>query len=182
MAYTFSRVDPSALVMDDLRPLIESSFHQLLQNMKFPAQADTDALKIAFLEQTLEPLINDPTAFIMRIDEDDHTVSYNIGYVENGIYSNRFTFLRPNKAGSLSWAYDDQVSQARYNFLTSEGVTRVRGYFATGSNIPAAMAQLSCYELETATTIPVKPLVPGWSFEAFERQVITYLLVDPSTR
>jgi hypothetical protein len=38
MAYTFSKIDAASLTIEDVRPLIESSFQQMEQNMKFPVE------------------------------------------------------------------------------------------------------------------------------------------------
>lgn len=180
MAYTFSTVESASLTIEDLRPLIESSFQQIEQNMKFPVEADTQELKIAFVEQVLQQLLLVPSIFIMKIMDDDLVVSYNIGNVTDGTYQNRFTFLGPNKAGTTLWAWRDDISQARYDFLTSHGITRVSAYFPVGSNIPAAMNQLSCYQLEATDTVANTPSIQGWSFDTFNSELITYLLVDPS--
>ena len=53
MAYTFSKIDATSLTIDALRPLIEASFQQLEQNMKFPVEADTRQLKMSFIEKML---------------------------------------------------------------------------------------------------------------------------------
>lgn len=180
MAYTFSKIDAASLAVEDLRPLIESSFQQLEQNMKFPIEADTYQLKLAFLEQVLQLILRMPSAFVMKIMEDDLTVSYNIGDVTGGTYHNRFTFLGPNKDGSTLWAWRNEISQARYDFLTSHNITRVSAYFPVGSNIPAAMALLSCYLLESTHTHSMTPNMSNWSFDAFDSELRTYLLVDPS--
>ena len=180
MAYTFSKIDAASLAVEDLRPLIESSFQQLKQNMKFPVEANTQQLKLAFLEQVLQLILRNPSAFVMKIMDDDLTVSYNIGNVTNGTYHNRFTFLGPNKAGSTLWAWRNEISQARYDFLTSHNITRVSAYFPVGSNIPSAMALLSCYQLESSEIHSVTPNVQSWSFETFNSELITYTLVDPS--
>lgn len=180
MAYTFSTVESASLTIEDLRPLIESSFQQIEQNMKFPVEANTQQLKMAFLEQVLQQLLLMPSAFVMKIMDDDLVISYNIGNVIDGTYQNKFTFLGPNKAGTTLWAWRDDISQARYDFLTSHDIVRVSAYFPVGSNIPAAMAQLSCYQLETSNTVSTTPRIPGWTFETFNSELITYLLVDPS--
>ena len=180
MAYTFSRIDAASLGIEDLRPLVESSFQQLEQNMKFPVEANTQQLKLAFLEQVLQLILRNPFAFVMKIMDDDLTVSYNIGNVTDGTYHNRFTFLGPNKAGSTLWAWRDDISQARYDFLTSHNISRVSAYFPVGSNIPAAIDLLSCYQLESTEIHSVTPNVQSWSFETFNSELITYLLVDPS--
>lgn len=180
MAYTFSKIDATSLAVEDLRPLIESSFQQLEQNMKFPVEADTQQLKLAFLEQVLQLILRIPSAFVMKIMDDDLTVSYNIGNVTDGTYLNRFTFLGPNKAGSTLWAWRNEISQARYDFLTSHNITRVSAYFPVGSNIPAAMDLLSCYQLESTHTHSVTPNMQSWSFDTFDSELKTYLLVDPS--
>jgi hypothetical protein len=180
MAYTFSRIDAASLGIEDLRPLVESSFQQLEQNMKFPVEANTQQLKLAFLEQVLQLILRNPFAFVMKIMDDDLTVSYNIGNVTDGTYHNRFTFLGPNKAGSTLWAWRDDISQSRYDFLTSHNISRVSAYFPVGSNIPAAIDLLSCYQLESTEIHSVTPNVQSWSFETFNSELITYLLVDPS--
>ncbi len=180
MAYTFSKIDAASLKIEDLRPLIESSFQQLEQNMKFPVEADTQQLKMDFLEQILQQILRVPSAFVMKIMDDDLVVSYNVGDVSNGTYQNRFTFLGPNKAGSTLWAWRDDISQARYDFLTSHNINRVSAYFPVGSNIPAAMDLLSCYQLESTQTHTITPNLQGWTFDAFNTELITYLLVDPS--
>lgn len=180
MAYTFSKIDAASLKIEDLRPLIESSFHQLEQNMKFPVEADTHQLKMDFLEQILQQILRVPSSFVMKIMDDDLVVSYNVGDVSNGTYQNRFTFLGPNKAGSTLWAWRDDISQARYDFLTSHNITRVSAYFPVGSNIPAAMDLLSCYQLESTQTHTITPNLQRWTFDTFNTELITYLLVDPS--
>jgi len=182
MAYTFSKADLATLTIQDIRPLVQGSFNKLLQNMKFPVEAKSNTSKREFLEQLLQSMIANPATFVMKIMDDDLTVSYSIGFVSNGIYNINFTFLGPNKLGSLSWAFLAEVSQSRCDFLISEGVDRVRCFFTPESNIPAAMAQLTCYQVETSETqIGVTPNMPGWSFTPFDRTVITYLLVDPSS-
>jgi hypothetical protein len=180
MAYTFSKIDAASLVIEDLRPLIESSFQQLEQNLKFPIEANSQQLKMDFLEQILQQILSTPSGFVMKIMNDDLIVSYNIGNVIEGTYLNRFTFLGPNKAGSTLWVWRDDISQARYDFLTSHNITRVSAYFPVGSNIPAAMALLSCYQLESTQTYSMTPAIQSWSFETFNSELKTYLLVDPS--
>lgn len=181
MAYTFSKIDAASLTLEDLRPLIESSFQQLEQNMKFPVEADTQQLKMSFVEQMLRQILITPAVFVMKIMEDDLTISYSIGNVVDGTYLNRFTFLGPNKTGSTLWTWRDDISQARYDFLTSHNISRLSAYFPVGSNIPAAMDLLSCYQQESRETHSVTPVIPGWTFDAFDSELITYLLVDPST-
>lgn len=179
MAYTFSRVAPSSLTIEDVRPLIESSFQQILQNMPFPVEADTDAAKMLFLEQLVQPLLANPSIFIMKIMDDSLVVSYNIGMVADGVFHSQFTFLRANNAGSMLWMYRQDVSQGRYDFLTSEGVTHVKTFIPVQSNIPQSIDQLSCYQVETSQTKTVKPIVSGWTYDTFDTQEIVYLLVNP---
>jgi hypothetical protein len=180
MAYTFSKIDAASLTMEDLRPLIEVSFQQLEQNMKFPVEADTRQLKISFLEQMLQPILRTPSAFVMKMMDDDLTIFYNIGNVVDSTLYSRFSFLGPNKDGSTLWAWRDDISQARYDFLTSHNISRVSAYFPVGSNIPAAIDLLSCYQLESTATHSMTPSSPNWTFETFDSELITYTLVDPS--
>lgn len=180
MAYTFSKIDAASLTIEDLRPLIETSFQQVEQNMKFPVEADTQQLKISFVEQMLQLILRTPSAFVMKMMDDDLTIFYNIGNVEGNTLYSKFSFLGPNKAGSTLWAWRDDISQARYDFLTSHNITRVSAYFPIGSNIPAAIDLLSCYQLESTATHSVTPSSPNWTFETFDSELITYTLVDPS--
>jgi hypothetical protein len=180
MAYTFSKIDASSLAIEDLRPLIEASFHQVEQNMKFPDEADTQQLKLAFIEQILQLILRTPSVFIMKMMDDDLTIFYNIGNVVDGTFHSRFAFLGPNKAGSTLWAWRDDISQARYEFLTSHNISRVSAFFPVGSNIPTAIDLLSCYQLESTVTHSVTPSLPNWSFDTFNSEQKTYLLVDPS--
>jgi hypothetical protein len=180
MAYTFSKIDAASLTVEDLRPLIETSFQQLEQNMKFPVEADTQQLKMSFLEQILQQILRTPSVFVMKMMDDDLTIFYNIGNVIDGTLYSKFSFLGPNKAGSTLWAWRDDISQARYDFLTSHNISRVSAYFPVGSNIPAAIDLLSCYQLESTATHLVTPLSPNWTFETFDSELITYILVDPS--
>ena len=180
MAYTFSKIDTASLTIEDLRPLIEASFQQVEKNMKFPVEADTRQLKMSFLEQMLQLILRTPSVFVMKIMDDDLTVSYSIGNAINGTYHNRFTFLGPNKVGSTLWAWRDDISQARYDFLTSHNISKVSAYIPVGSNIPSAIALLSCYQLETSDMHSVAPSSQNWTFETFNSELITYTLVDPS--
>ena len=180
MAYTFSKIDAASLTTEDLRPLIEISFQQLEQNMKFPVEADTRQLKISFVEQMLQLILRTPSAFVIKMMDDDLTIFYNIGNVIGDTLYSKFSFLGPNKEGSTLWAWRDDISQARYDFLTSHNITRVSAYFPVGSNIPAAIDLLSCYQLESAATHSMTPALQNWSFDTFDSQLITYTLVDPS--
>lgn len=180
MAYTFSKIDAASLTVEDLRPLIETSFQQVEQNMKFPVEADTQQLKMSFVEQMLQQILRTPSTFVMKMMDDDLAIFYNIGNVVDGTLYSRFSFLGPNKAGSTLWAWRDDISQARYDFLTSHNITRVSAYFPVGSNIPAAIDLLSCYQLESTATHSVTPSSPNWTFETFDSELITYTLVDPS--
>ena len=180
MTYTFSKIDAVSLTIEDLRPLIEVSFQQLEQNIKFPVEADTRQLKISFVEQMLQPILRTPSAFVMKMMDDDLTICYNIGNVVGDTLYSRFSFLGPNKNGSTLWAWRDDISQARYDFLISHNISRVRAYFPVGSNIPAAIDLLSCYQLESAATHSMTLSSPNWTFETFDSELITYTLVDPS--
>jgi hypothetical protein len=182
MAYTFSKVETASLTVEDLRPLVESSLQQLEHNIRFPVEADTQQLKMSFLEQMLQLILRTPSTFVMKIMDDDLIVSYNIGNVLEDTYQNRLTFLGPNKAGSTLWAWRDDISQARYDFLTSHDITRVSAYFPVGSNIPAAMDLLSCYQQKSREAHLVTVSIPGWTFEPFDSELITYLLVNPSAQ
>lgn len=180
MAYTFSKIDAASLTIEDLRPLIETSFQQVEQNMKFPVEANTQQLKMSFVEQMLQLILRAPSAFVMKMMDDDLTIFYNIGIVEGNTLYSKFSFLGPNKAGSTLWAWRDDISQARYDFLTSHNITRVSAYFPVGSNIPAAIDLLSCYQLESTVTHSMTPSFQNWTFETFDSELITYTLVDPS--
>ena len=180
MAYTFSKVEPASLTVEDFRPLVESSLPQLENNIRFPVEAGNQQLKLAFVGQMLQLILRTPSIFVMKIMEDDLTISYNIGNVSGDTYQNRFTFLGPNKAGSTMWAWRDDISQARYDFLTAHNIARVSAYFPMGSNIPAAMDLLSCYQQESREAHSAAPSIPGWTFDPFDSELITYLLVDPS--
>ena len=180
MAHTFSKVEAASLTVEDLRPLVESSLQQLENNIRFPVEANTQELRISFVEQMLQLILRTPSVFVMKIMDDDLIVSYNIGNVLGNTYQNKFTFLGPNKAGSTLWAWRDDISQARYDFLTSHNISRVSAYFPVGSNIPAAIDLLSCYQLESTEIHSVTPNVQSWSFETFNSELITYTLVDPS--
>lgn len=180
MAYTFSKIDATSLTIEDLRPLIEISFQQVERNMKFPIEAVTRQLKMSFLEQMLQLILRTPSAFVMKTMDDDLTIFYNIGNVVDGTLYSRFSFLGPNKAGSTLWAWRDDISQARYDFLTSQNISRVSAYFPVGSNIPAAIDLLSCYQLESTATHSMTPSIQSWSYEPFNSELITYMLVDPS--
>ena len=149
--------------------------------MKFPVEANSQQLKMSFVEQMLQLLIlRTPSAFVMKIMDDDLPIFYNIGNVEGNTLYSKFSFLGPNKAGNTLWAWRDDISQARYDFFTSHNITRVSAYFPVGSNIPAAMALLSCYQLESTATHSVTPSSPNWTFETFDSELVTYTLVDPS--
>lgn len=182
MAYTFSKVEAASLTVEDLRPLIESSLQQLENNIRFPVEADTQQLRISFVEEMLQLILRTPSVFVMKIMDDDLIVSYNIGNVLGNTYQNRFTFLGPNKVGSTMWAWRDDISQARYDFLTSHDIDRVSAYFPVGSNIPAAMDLLACYRQESRETHAIAPAIPGWTYDPFDSELITYLLVDPSAQ
>jgi hypothetical protein len=180
MAYTFSKIDAASLTIEDLRPLIEASFHQVEKNMKFPVEADTRQLKMTFLEQMLQLILRAPSAFVMKMMDDDLAIFYNIGNVVDGTFYSRFTFLGPNKVGSTLWAWRDDISQSRYDFLTSHNISRVSAHIPVGSNIPSAIALLSCYRLESSDMHSVAPSSQNWTFETFNSELITYTLVDPS--
>lgn len=180
MTYTFSKETKETLSFNDIQTLLMSRFNEISSNIIYPNEVASDEEKLSFLNDVLNFYFLKDDIFIMKITDDDLLVSVSFGTIIDDTFKIHMTIIGKNKQNSMMWAYRDDVSQLRYDFLKSNNISYVDLMIPSVSNIPPSMEYIKSYELiSSELQSNVQFNFNKWSFGPLDRYNNKYRLINP---